>query len=230
MKGSEEVKEITIRRVRGGTGRTRLESLGVGQVQRGEVKQLETTQERRWETGSRSLSADGEIHCHSTGELTNHHCKHTTTSSYEGISNSSTKNKVEGDLRLPWMWVEGWRARLRMSGDVVEKSRWEWRMHDSHPGSRQQRAGTVVSQIPSVVSMSASAVGTDNTPSCSVHSLAQRSRAATSPGYGVFKYVPGELRAFSGSVSVNDDGSGHQMVMGLGQDDGRPRRKSVRWA
>ncbi|KAH6857026.1 hypothetical protein B0I37DRAFT_369020 [Chaetomium sp. MPI-CAGE-AT-0009] len=26
------------------------------------------------------------------------------------------------------MWVEGWRARLRKGGDVVEKARWEWRL------------------------------------------------------------------------------------------------------
>ena len=33
-----------------------------------------------------------------------------------------------GDLRLPWLWVEGWRARLRRSGDIVEQTRWEWRL------------------------------------------------------------------------------------------------------
>jgi hypothetical protein len=31
---------------------------------------------------------------------------------------------------LAWLWVEGWRARLRVSGDIVEKARWEWRMDD----------------------------------------------------------------------------------------------------
>ena len=33
-----------------------------------------------------------------------------------------------GDARLAWQWVEGWRARLRRGGDVVEKARWEWRL------------------------------------------------------------------------------------------------------
>lgn len=53
-------------------------------------------------------------------------------------------SNVTGDLRLPWIWVEGWRARLRMSGDVVEKSRWEWRMDDK-PGMR------VVNKVPLIV-------------------------------------------------------------------------------
>jgi hypothetical protein len=32
--------------------------------------------------------------------------------------------------RLAWIWVEGWRGRLRRSGDLVEKCRWEWRVDD----------------------------------------------------------------------------------------------------
>jgi len=36
----------------------------------------------------------------------------------------------EGPYRLPWLWVEGWRARLRRSGDVVEATRWEFRLDD----------------------------------------------------------------------------------------------------
>lgn len=31
------------------------------------------------------------------------------------------------ELRLAWLWVEGWRARVRRSGDVVEMNRWEGR-------------------------------------------------------------------------------------------------------
>lgn len=27
------------------------------------------------------------------------------------------------EYRLAWMWIEGWRARLRRAGDVVEKGR-----------------------------------------------------------------------------------------------------------
>ena len=31
--------------------------------------------------------------------------------------------EAEGDARLAWRWVEGWRARLRKGADVVEKAR-----------------------------------------------------------------------------------------------------------
>ena len=33
-----------------------------------------------------------------------------------------------GEARLAWMWVQGWRARLRKGGDVVEKARLEWQL------------------------------------------------------------------------------------------------------
>jgi hypothetical protein len=50
-----------------------------------------------------------------------------------GSSNRSgqqrpTYTEAVGDVRLAWRWVEGWRARLRKGGDVVEKARWEWRL------------------------------------------------------------------------------------------------------
>jgi hypothetical protein len=32
--------------------------------------------------------------------------------------------------RLAWLWAEGWRNRLRRAGDVVEKTRWEWKVDD----------------------------------------------------------------------------------------------------
>lgn len=35
---------------------------------------------------------------------------------------------AQEEWRLAWLWVEGWRERLRKSGDIVEKSRWEWRL------------------------------------------------------------------------------------------------------
>lgn len=38
-----------------------------------------------------------------------------------------------GDARLAWRWAEGWRARLRKGGDVVEKARWEWRLDRTRP-------------------------------------------------------------------------------------------------
>ncbi|KAK3323276.1 hypothetical protein B0T19DRAFT_462756 [Cercophora scortea] len=47
--------------------------------------------------------------------------------------------EVMGDLRLPWLWVEGWRARLRGGGDIVEKARWEWRV-DDHLSRIQRRS------------------------------------------------------------------------------------------
>ena len=37
---------------------------------------------------------------------------------------------VKGEFSQAWFWVEGWRAQLRKSGDVVEKARWEWRLED----------------------------------------------------------------------------------------------------
>lgn len=33
-------------------------------------------------------------------------------------------NEAKDELRLAWLWVEGWRARLRAGGDVVERSRY----------------------------------------------------------------------------------------------------------
>ena len=30
------------------------------------------------------------------------------------------------EYRLAWMWVEGWRGRLRAAGDIVERERYEW--------------------------------------------------------------------------------------------------------
>ena len=54
-----------------------------------------------------------------------------------------------GDAKLAWQWVEGWRARLRKGGDVVEKARWEWKL------DRQMRepnnVPVVVVSVPEVV-------------------------------------------------------------------------------
>jgi len=44
------------------------------------------------------------------------------------------------ELRLPWLWVEGWRAELRRAGDGVEKARWLWRVEEAMSAS-EQRAG-----------------------------------------------------------------------------------------
>jgi hypothetical protein len=57
--------------------------------------------------------------------------------------------KAVGDAKLAWQWVEGWRARLRKGGDVVEKARWEWKL------DRQMRepnnVPVVVVSVPEVV-------------------------------------------------------------------------------
>jgi len=49
---------------------------------------------------------------------------------YNTESESLRSRKVrevrsDSDLRLPWLWIEGWRTRLRRAGDEVEKARWE---------------------------------------------------------------------------------------------------------
>jgi hypothetical protein len=47
----------------------------------------------------------------------------------------------DSELRLAWLWVEGWRARLRKGGDTVERARWEWRVDDLLRKSRDTKAG-----------------------------------------------------------------------------------------
>lgn len=43
---------------------------------------------------------------------------------------ASAEVETDSEYRLAWIFIEGWRARLRKSGDVVEKARWEWRVGD----------------------------------------------------------------------------------------------------
>jgi len=33
---------------------------------------------------------------------------------------------VGDDAKLAWFWVQGWRARLRVAGDLVEKCRYDF--------------------------------------------------------------------------------------------------------
>jgi hypothetical protein len=57
-----------------------------------------------------------------------------TIGSRRGSSNRRPGyTEAVGDARLAWRWVEGWRARLRKGGDVVEKARWEWRLDRTRP-------------------------------------------------------------------------------------------------
>ncbi|KAK3933829.1 hypothetical protein QBC46DRAFT_275019, partial [Diplogelasinospora grovesii] len=51
-----------------------------------------------------------------------------------------------GDLKLAWLWLEGRRAELRKGGDIVEKSRWEWRLDDRLRG--QNRIPVIVATVP----------------------------------------------------------------------------------
>ncbi len=50
-----------------------------------------------------------------------------------------------------WLWAEGWRQRLRKSGDIVEKSRWEWRVDDVVGRGRGGRGGRDDKAIPHIV-------------------------------------------------------------------------------
>jgi ribonucleotide reductase alpha subunit len=44
---------------------------------------------------------------------------------------------VDPNFRLAWLHVEGWRQRLRKGGDIIERSRWEWRVEDISTWSRR---------------------------------------------------------------------------------------------
>lgn len=57
-------------------------------------------------------------------------------------------SEAVGDARLAWQWVEGWRARLRKSGDIVEQARWEWRLE--HLAGGFNEAPVVVEGMPEV--------------------------------------------------------------------------------
>ena len=39
--------------------------------------------------------------------------------------------EAANEFRYAWLWAEGWRARLRKCGDIIEKHRWEGRLEDS---------------------------------------------------------------------------------------------------
>lgn len=71
----------------------------------------------------------------------------------------------DSEFRLAWLWVEGWRAKIRKSGDVVEKARWEWRVDDLLAASRIKGASARIPDIvvghPSVLKK----VGTNNSNS-----------------------------------------------------------------
>ncbi len=38
--------------------------------------------------------------------------------------------EAANEFRYAWLWAEGWRARLRKCGDIIEKHRWEGRLEE----------------------------------------------------------------------------------------------------
>lgn len=44
----------------------------------------------------------------------------------EEICEKENEKEAKEEFRLAWMWVEGWRGRLRAAGDIVERERYEW--------------------------------------------------------------------------------------------------------
>ncbi|KAJ9137532.1 hypothetical protein NKR23_g9113 [Pleurostoma richardsiae] len=63
-------------------------------------------------------------------------------------SESSASKGAKGELRLAWLWAEGWREQLRKSGDVVEKCRWEWRWEDMI--RKPNSVPVIVARVPGV--------------------------------------------------------------------------------
>ncbi|KAH8882904.1 hypothetical protein GQ53DRAFT_831100 [Thozetella sp. PMI_491] len=59
--------------------------------------------------------------------------------------------EAAGDSRMAWLWVEGWRAQLRKSGDIVEKHRWEWKMEDRL--GRHNNLPAIVTKVPGVLAV-----------------------------------------------------------------------------
>lgn len=78
-----------------------------------------------------------------------------------------TYSEGTGDFRLAWLWVEGWRARLRKSGDIVEKSRWEWRIDDRV--SHKNNVPIIVAKVPGVSVLKTSEVKSGRPRQKSVH-------------------------------------------------------------
>jgi hypothetical protein len=69
------------------------------------------------------------------------------------------------DFRLAWLWAEGWRARLRRSGDIVEQTRWEWRLEHMR---RPNRVPEIVTRMPGVL-VAAGKIGVGRERAKSVH-------------------------------------------------------------
>ncbi|KAK3290536.1 uncharacterized protein B0H64DRAFT_452680 [Chaetomium fimeti] len=68
-----------------------------------------------------------------------------------GVRQRPRYTEAVGEARLAWMWVEGWRARLRKGGDVVEKARWEWRLDSPEEVSVSESVPIVMVGEPEIV-------------------------------------------------------------------------------
>lgn len=44
----------------------------------------------------------------------------------EEVQEEDAAVDTKHDFRLAWLWIEGWRGRLRTAGDIVEKTRHEF--------------------------------------------------------------------------------------------------------
>lgn len=68
----------------------------------------------------------------------------------------SSEVETDSDFRLAWLFVEGWRAKIRKAGDVVEKARWEWRVDDLLAKNKERRESIpeIVTKVPSVLKRS----------------------------------------------------------------------------
>ncbi len=68
-----------------------------------------------------------------------------------GIDSNRLEPGRESPFRMAWLFVEGWRERLRKHGDIVEECRWEWRLDDVC--WRPNRIPYIVATEPAVVSV-----------------------------------------------------------------------------
>lgn len=48
------------------------------------------------------------------------------TEESEEVYEKEGEVEAKEEFRLAWVWVEGWRGRLRAAGDIVERERYEW--------------------------------------------------------------------------------------------------------
>ncbi|KAF5523328.1 hypothetical protein CGCA056_v005754 [Colletotrichum aenigma] len=49
----------------------------------------------------------------------------------------------ESVFRLAWLFVEGWRQKLRKAGDMIEKARWEWEIDGTTTACTHSRASSL---------------------------------------------------------------------------------------